>query len=261
MRYSPIILLSLLAVLVMSLILYVYNLRSFREEPKGPFVEIGGMLTPLPSLPTSPTPEVTIQLVTQPPSPASAKSSVNLAVPFTVQAPYANWELPYKETCEEASVLMVARFLKDKPITGPSDADQAILAIIDWQKLNFGFYEDTDAAQTAEFAQQIFGFELEVITLDRQRIVSELSSGRPVIVPADGRILPNPYFRSPGPPYHMFVIRGFERNGEIIITNDPGTKRGEGFKYTYTAIEKAAGDFVGSAVDTSKKVMLVIKDS
>jgi len=33
--------------------------------------------------------------------------SYNLGVPFTSQAPEANWQIPFKEACEEASVLMV----------------------------------------------------------------------------------------------------------------------------------------------------------
>ena len=37
-------------------------------------------------------------------------TSINLAVPFQPQAPYADWSLPYKEACEEASVTMVAYY-------------------------------------------------------------------------------------------------------------------------------------------------------
>ncbi|MCR4279964.1 MAG: hypothetical protein NUV82_00890, partial [Candidatus Komeilibacteria bacterium] len=34
----------------------------------------------------------------------------NLDVPFMSQAPHANWDLPYQEACEEASLIMVDYF-------------------------------------------------------------------------------------------------------------------------------------------------------
>src|SRR5512133_656297 len=34
----------------------------------------------------------------------------HLLVPFMVQAPNANWDMPYQEACEEASLLMVAGY-------------------------------------------------------------------------------------------------------------------------------------------------------
>jgi len=43
-------------------------------------------------------------------------SEINLPVPFTPQAPHANWAMPYKEACEEASALMAIRYSFGNPI-------------------------------------------------------------------------------------------------------------------------------------------------
>ena len=36
---------------------------------------------------------------------------INLDVPFTSQAPHLNWDQPYQDFCEEASVLMAVQYL------------------------------------------------------------------------------------------------------------------------------------------------------
>ena len=47
--------------------------------------------------------------------------------------------------------------------------------------------------------------------------------GVPVLLPAAGRLLRNPYFSGQGPLYHMLVVKGYTRDGKII-TDDPGTR-------------------------------------
>ncbi len=184
---------------------------------------------------------------------------INLAVPFTPQAPHANWDLPYKETCEEASVLMVARYKKGEVITSPEDADAEILKLVEFQNNYFGDYKDTTAEQTAEIAREYYGFKNTEVVYDftTEDIKKELALGNPVIVPAAGRQLSNPYFRSPGPLYHMLVIRGYTQNK--FITNDPGTKRGEEYVYKYDDLLSAVHDWNGGGVDTGQKVMIVIR--
>ena len=184
---------------------------------------------------------------------------INLAVPFTSQAPHANWDLPYKETCEEASLLMVARYKKSEVITSPEDADQEIWKLIEFQNNLFGDYKDTTAEQTAEIARKYYGFEnTEVIyNFSIDDVKKELAAGNPVLVPAAGRQLGNPYFRRPGPLYHMLVIRGYTK--DKFITNDPGTKRGEEFVYKYDDLLNAVHDWNGGEVDSGRKVMIVVR--
>src|SRR3989339_50688 len=60
--------------------------------------------------------------------------SINLSVPFTSQAPQANWDLPYQEACEEASVLMVDWYYKGVEEISIEEADRAILDLITFEE-------------------------------------------------------------------------------------------------------------------------------
>jgi len=60
-------------------------------------------------------------------------------------------------------------------------------------------------------------------------------------VPLAGRELNNPYFRAPGPIYHMLVIKGYD--SDEFIVNEVGTKRGDSFKYKYDVLINAIHDW------------------
>jgi len=53
--------------------------------------------------------------------------------------------------------------------------------------------------------------------------------------------LNNPNFKQPGPIYHMLVIKGY--NSWEFITNDPGTRKGNSFKYPYSTLINAVHDW------------------
>lgn len=189
------------------------------------------------------------------------RTAVNLAVPFTPQAPQGNWGEPYQEACEEASVYMVSQFYEGTP-EGLINADQAdadILQIVAFEKELFGYYEDTTAEQVATFAELMFGYTTELIvdpTVDD--IKAQLTLGHPVIVPAAGRELHNPYFTAPGPIYHMLVIRGFTDEGQFIV-NDPGTYRGEAYLYDFDTLMNAMHDWNnGEEITQGRKVVVVL---
>ena len=154
---------------------------------------------------------------------------------------------------------MTASYIKGQPITGPSDADAKLLAIKDFEMQKFGFYEDTNADETATILREYFGLtKVDVVsnpTIDN--IKSALSAGQAVIVPLAGRQLGNPYYQQPGPLYHMLVIKGYTKNGDLI-TNDPGTRRGADYIYKANTIMNAIHDWNGGNVDAGRKVMIVV---
>ena len=49
----------------------------------------------------------------------------NLAVPFQPQAPFANWDMPYQEACEEASLIMADAYFAGQALSA-NDMDYAI---------------------------------------------------------------------------------------------------------------------------------------
>lgn len=189
----------------------------------------------------------------------SSKNEINLAVPFTVQAPHANWDLPYKEFCEEASTLMAASYLKGEDIGTTDEANQKLLAVKAFEEKEFGFYEDTTIEQTAVILKKHFGIKnvdvLDNPTPDDFR--EALNAGKLVIMPAAGRELGNPFFTAPGPLYHMLVIKGY--TGKKFITNDPGTRRGADYVYSEDVLFSAMHDWHGDGnIDLGKKVVLIV---
>lgn len=185
--------------------------------------------------------------------------AINWNVPFTSQAPSANWDPPYDEACEEASMLMVLRYFRAEPITGPEDAE-AGLAEIFARNESFGYPIDITAEESAVVLRSLAP-ELLVETVYEptvEALKTALTEGALIIVPAQGQMLGNPYFRQPGPPYHMLVLRGFTDDG-YVITNDPGTKRGEQYVYTWETLMDAMHDWNGGDVVNGQKVVIVVR--
>ncbi|TSC77411.1 MAG: Uncharacterized protein G01um101433_606 [Parcubacteria group bacterium Gr01-1014_33] len=180
-------------------------------------------------------------------------------VPFTSQAPFGNWARPWQEFCEEASVVMAAHFLWNAPLS-PKIADAEMRIIKKYEELVLGKYEDTSAEETASILKNLYGFKgVEVKTVTSpEDIKKEISSGRIVIVPAAGRMLKNPYFKLPGPLYHMLVVYGFDDESGVFITNDPGTSRGKGFRYRQTLLLNAIHDWNNGDVMEGEKKMIVV---
>lgn len=192
------------------------------------------------------------------PATTSLRPAVNWDVPFTSQAPLANWDELHQEACEEASVLMVMRYFQGKPIGTPEQANVDIEALVaDNAALGFPvddtaadiivLLKDQDPSLTAELLKN------PTVT-DLQKVLSE---GKLVIVPAAGQQLGNPYFTPPGPRYHMLVLRGYTEDG-FVITNDPGTKRGKGYVYRWDVLLGAIHDWNGGDVENGEKVVVVV---
>jgi hypothetical protein len=190
----------------------------------------------------------------------------NLNVPFTSQAPHANWDTDHNEFCEEAAVLMAGRFFQGRDIVSKDDAEDALQRIKDWQVENLGYYYDTTAAETAQIVEGLYGLKVELkVDPTTEDIKNALASNKLVVVPAAGRELGNPYYTPPGPIYHMLLIRGYTADDKFI-TNDAGTRRGEEFVYSQSVVMNAIHDWVPNqprteprnGAPTGRKVALII---
>lgn len=168
-------------------------------------------------------------------------ASYNLAVPFQSQAPHGNWDQPYQDACEEASLIMANAFFAARALSA-DQMDAEIKNLVAWQMDTFGYYEDTTADEVARTAREYFGLSATVTTdVTVENIKRQIREGKLVIVPAAGKLLPNPNFRNGGPIYHMLVIRGY--TDTHFITNDPGTRLGKEFLYTYSSLINAVHDW------------------
>ena len=193
-------------------------------------------------------------------SSTTSPSQTNLEVPFSSQAPHGNWDAPYQEACEEVSLIMVDHYLRNQPLDQEA-ADAAIQSLVQWETRN-GLAEDITIDQLAWIARNYYGYKAEVIDeVSYDRIITELQKGNPIIVPAAGRMLGNPYFSGEGPWYHMLVITGYDETHFIV--NDPGTKRGAGYRYDFLTLLNAIHDWNGQKRDIGAgiKRMLILKQN
>lgn len=180
-------------------------------------------------------------------------------VPFSSQAPFADWDERHEEACEETSVIMLEYFSEGKGLD-KEETEKEIMKMIDFEIEKYGDYRDTDAERTARLASDFYGLDLKIIyDFNLEYIKRYLAKGRPIIVPAAGRMLGNPFFTPPGPLYHNLVLIGYG-DGEIV-TNDPGTRRGEGYSYDEDILFEAIHDFPGNKEDIAngRKAMLVLE--
>jgi len=180
--------------------------------------------------------------------------------PFQSQAPFANWDQLHDEACEEAAVILVQWWNEDKSTISAQTMDDEILEMVDWEIKNWGSHKDLTVKETAQMAKGFYNLSLMPkydITIDD--IKKEVAQNHPVIVPTAGRLLGNPYFRQPGPIYHMLVVIGY--SGNNIIVQDIGTKRGEHYQYNQRVLLNAIHDWNGSpdSIDQGRKAMLVLQ--
>ena len=224
---------------------------------------------PKSSPPPAPVSSPTISPIVSPkPSPLLSPSPVKESIPnsylienfpFQPQAPYANWDETHDEACEEAAVILVEWWRQGKSQISASTMDEEILKTVNWQIENWGTHKDLTIQETAAMAENFYGLKLTPqygINIDD--IKKAVSLDHPVIVPTAGRLLGNPYYRQPGPIYHMLVVIGFE--GNIIIVQDIGTKRGDHYQYNEKIFFNAIHDWAGSpeTIDQGGKAMLVL---
>lgn len=209
---------------------------------------------------------------TKPVIPEVLPAVLNLSIPFTPQAPTANWDELHNEACEEASAIMSAAYLLDLPasFSGPDMktkieklsvdfVEGEIAKLTTWQDKNFGYHLDTTAQETAQMIEGVYGLKT-IVQEDYtwQDIKDQLNLNHVVILLVNGQIISNPNYKRPGPIYHMLVVRGYNHLG--LITNDSGTRLGRNYSYTFDTLHQAGVDWdhLTDTIDQSKKMMIIV---
>lgn len=198
------------------------------------------------------------------PLPEPLPNFILLDVPFTPQAPFAEWQDPiYQNACEEAALVMAIYWLRNQSLT-IKKASEEIFALAQYEKQSYGHFHDTSAADTLKLFKDFYDYQNVDLFYDIsiEDIKIELSQGNLVIVPVNGQKLGNPYYTLPGPLEHMLVIRGYDDALQEFTVNDPGTRQGEAYRYDYQVIEKAMRDYPSGyhgPITKTQTVMIVIK--
>lgn len=190
------------------------------------------------------------------PVPVNIPAELNLEVPFYTQAPHGNWDYPWQEACEEASVLLVANVYYDHD-WNVDEFNEEILAMVDWQMEEFGDYIHTDMEQTAQILEEYLGLDT-VLHYDPtfEDVQEVLARGHLIVMPFAGRELGNPFFTAPGPIYHVVVVKGY-KEGEKLITHDVGTRRGADYVYTWDVAQPALHDYA-EPIDAGEAVFIEV---
>lgn len=165
------------------------------------------------------------------------KASAQLTVPYTVQAPGANWAV-HEESCEEAAILMYHDYLVGRQTDiDPQTADREFRAQKAWQVKNWGAEKDLPLEQVGKLAKDYYGHDFKVIkNITAQDIKQAIAGGYPVLVPVLTQALKNPHY-SPGNVYHILLIKGYDPSG--VITNDAGVKEGKDWHYSWEILWQA----------------------
>jgi len=188
---------------------------------------------------------------------------VNQIVPFSSQAPEKDWSAPWQDACEETSLLMIDAYYYNYDLTIDLVKSKILEMIIweeekGWSKGVFTLADGMTASQTKELSEQFFDFKLKLVKDPSiEELKSYLAQGKLVMGFFDGKTLENPYFSGSGPDYHALVIKGYDENDFIV--NDPGTKFGEDFTYSYENIMESLHDWNGGDVSNGQRVVLVLE--
>ena len=192
--------------------------------------------------------------------PENIPAKILINVPFATQAPFGVWDAYHEEACEEVSLVMIKYFLDKKNLT-PEIAEKEIQALIKYQIQKYGDYTDSTAQRNVDIARDFYGLKNLKVVYDfkKEDIKKYLALGKPIMIPAAGRLLGNPNFTPPGPLYHNLVLIGYD--GNTIITNDPGTRKGKGYRYSLDTVYQAIHDFTGNKdeIEKGRKAMIVIE--
>jgi len=184
--------------------------------------------------------------------------SFKIEVAFASQAPLGNWDYVHEDACEEASMILVDYFYKEKKIT-PDLMEKEILKLVDWETLR-GYDYSIDTLQTQTTLKEYFKLNSRIVENPSvDDLKKELVAGHLIIVPAAGRMLGNPNFTGEGPLYHMLVLTGWA--GDEFITNDVGTRKGKDYRYSYKVLMDAIHEWKTDAnyevYNGAKKVIVI----
>lgn len=205
------------------------------------------------------------------------KGDVVINVPFFAQAPGGGWnDTCQGAACEETALVQAYMWINGVNYTDKygiySDSDmlqryglRQILAMCDYEYDNFPshLYHDTSINDTAKLWQGFYGRPSKVIENPTAgRLKRGIDAGHTYVVPINGeKILTSlPYSDPAKLPAHSILLVGYnEARGEFIV-NDPGTWRGQGWRFNQEDLMAAIRDYPsGNEAPVTKTDMRVLE--
>ncbi len=167
-------------------------------------------------------------------------------VPFTSQAPTGQWSDDRQQNdCEEAAVLIGAKWMNGESIGSTENALADLLTLSKLAESMFGTYVDSSAADTLKLFQSYTGTTKGTVkyNVTMTDIKTELAANHILLMPMNGQALHNPNFTGAGPERHFLVVIGYDDKAGMFTTNDPGTRNGRNYRYTYETLYAAMRDY------------------
>ncbi len=201
------------------------------------------------------------------PTPTPLPVSLQIqGVPFTIQAPFQKWDAAHEEYCEAANVLMVGQYYEGdhRSLIPPAEADSTMAKFVAWERSNYRSL-DLRLDQMAQVGAQFYKVQGSVVPVDLDLLKQHLAAGRPVIIPVmtwggpgGTKIYPTYGGKSV---YHVIVVIGYDSAKDLLYTNDPGLKEGQGLAYKWEVLSSAIDAQTASPATTVRqgRVMLVFQ--
>jgi len=178
---------------------------------------------------------------------AARLTQLTLDIPYINESPDNSWTGPWKNGCEEASILMIENFYLGKKEAGVKESMDYMMTLFKKQDEIWGSNADADTFRTDKLINDYTQYNSVIVenpTL--QDIKKELQQKRPVISYHYGKDLQNPNipFLSTGSYFHVFVIIGYDDTTNEFIAHDNGDiKTGEKHRYNYDILMNSLHDF------------------
>lgn len=188
-----------------------------------------------------------------------------IKVNFVPQAPRGDWDQPWQDACEEASILTVHYYYNQHPDNN-NVIDNDLNKIFEFET-SIDLSHDINISQMANVSSKLYGYKYKIIdSITVDEIKQYISQDIPVIITANGKTLfvENKNFKNSGPWYHSLVITGYDDTKNKFTVNDVGTRLGANFKYSYKILMDSIHDFPASGVKSdidqgAKRVLILLK--
>ena len=166
-------------------------------------------------------------------------------VPFTSQAPLGEWSDPRQaDGCEEAAIVMAMAWARGGGDIPAEEAKRDIVNISEYEKVIWGFFQDTSIADTARLMRDIYGHSGVMVQDDigAENIKDALAAGNVVIVPINTQMTGLVKYKN-GPPRHTVIAVGYDEQQDKIIMHDPYTGGAYDLQLSSSALNNSLWDY------------------
>jgi len=178
------------------------------------------------------------------PIPVQKPNAKPQKVEFFSQAPFADWDdIRQQDGCEEAVMLMGYLWRTDTNFN-KNQFLEALLDLTNFEAGKFGAHNDihvegmlTVMAEKLGIADAYAVTDSDLFTI--AYLEELLDAGNLIIVPTQGQRLGNPNFSGEGPERHALLLLGYDRQKAEFIVHDPGTRKGENYRYPESVLLNA----------------------